>query len=102
MTLCYLACQMTDPVGVAEAKRRFSDLLDRVAAGEQIVVTRRGQPAVVLARPGDKPASDARPAPAGFASLAGALSDVEGLDEMLAEARTARRQAKDRPAADLG
>lgn len=37
---------MTDPVGVAEAKRRFSELLDRVAGGEHIVVARRGRPAV--------------------------------------------------------
>ncbi|MGI8730428.1 MAG: type II toxin-antitoxin system Phd/YefM family antitoxin [Solirubrobacteraceae bacterium] len=93
---------MTDTVGVAEAKRHFSDLLDRVAAGEQIVVTRRGRPAVVLAPPSGGPATEARPAPAGFAAIAGALADVNDLDTMLDDARTARARAKDRPAPDLG
>jgi prevent-host-death family protein len=32
-------------VTLAEAKRRLSELLDRVAAGEEVVITREGQPA---------------------------------------------------------
>lgn len=31
-------------VGVFEAKTRLSELLERVAAGEEITITRRGQP----------------------------------------------------------
>ena len=31
-------------VSVAEARARFSELLDKVEAGETVVITRRGQP----------------------------------------------------------
>lgn len=35
-------------VGVGEAKARLSELLDRVEAGDRVVVTRRGTPIAVL------------------------------------------------------
>jgi prevent-host-death family protein len=92
---------MTD-MGVAEAKRRFSELLDRVADGERIVVERRGRPAVVLVSPDDDVASGARPAPAGFASLAGSLAKLPELDEILRDVAEARRDASDRPGPELG
>jgi len=87
---------MGQPLGVAEAKRRFSELLDRVAAGERIVVARHGRPAVVLVPPAEEQASGARPAPAGFASLAGALADWNGLDEATGDMNDVRRKARDR------
>ncbi|MEY2442182.1 MAG: Antitoxin Phd YefM, type toxin-antitoxin system [bacterium] len=92
---------MTD-IGVAEAKRRFSELLDRVAGGERIVVERRGRPAVVLVPPYEEAASGARPAPIGFASLAGALAELPELDEILRDITAARTGATDRPGPDLG
>jgi antitoxin (DNA-binding transcriptional repressor) of toxin-antitoxin stability system len=33
-------------VSVAEARARFSELLDRAEAGETVVITRRGEPVV--------------------------------------------------------
>lgn len=50
-------------VGMHEAKTNLSNLVERAEGGEEIVITRRGEPAVRLvpARSGD-----------GFASLAGA------------------------------
>jgi prevent-host-death family protein len=36
-------------VGAFEVKTRLSELLDRVAAGEQITITRHGAPVAVLA-----------------------------------------------------
>ncbi|HWL64180.1 MAG TPA: type II toxin-antitoxin system prevent-host-death family antitoxin [Steroidobacteraceae bacterium] len=39
-------------VGVFEAKTRLSELLERVAAGEEITITRRGQPVARLVAPG--------------------------------------------------
>jgi prevent-host-death family protein len=36
------------PVNVAEAKRRFSELLDRAAKGERITICRRNQPIAEL------------------------------------------------------
>jgi prevent-host-death family protein len=89
-------------IGVAEAKRRFSELLDRVADGERIVVERRGRPAVVLVPPHDEAASGARPAPVGFAALAGALAELPELDEILRDVAAARAASTDRPAPDLG
>lgn len=39
---------MTKPVDVHEAKTHLSRLLDDVAGGEEVVITRRGEPAVRL------------------------------------------------------
>jgi prevent-host-death family protein len=53
-------------VGVAEAKKHFSELLGRVAyAGERIVISKRGKPMAVLAPPYE-------------VSREGHLSEVEG------------------------
>jgi len=91
-----------ESVGTAEAKRRFSELVDRVAGGERIVVSRRGRPAVALVPPTadilDRPGAP----PAGLASLAGALGDWEELDTTVEEIYAARRGSRDRPAPDLG
>ena len=43
---------MINRVNVAEAKRRFSDLLGRVAYGkERVIITRRGRPMAILIPP---------------------------------------------------
>ena len=39
-----------ETVGVTEAKERWSELLDRVAQGEKITITRHGVPAGMLLR----------------------------------------------------
>jgi len=45
---------VTQEVNVAEAKRRFSDLLGRVAyGGETVLITRRGRPMARLVPPGE-------------------------------------------------
>lgn len=84
-------------IGVADAKRRFSELLDRVDRGERIVIARRGRPAVALVPPGQDLDRDRRSAPAGFAVLAGALADWDELDDAIAAIEGARRGARDRP-----
>jgi prevent-host-death family protein len=70
-------------VGMHEAKTNLSKLVERAEGGEDIVITRRGEPAVRLvpARQGD-----------GFASLAGAWEgrlrigdDFDELPDELAE-----------------
>jgi prevent-host-death family protein len=38
------------PVGIYDAKRRFSQLVDRAAAGEDILVSRNGKPLVRITR----------------------------------------------------
>lgn len=89
-------------LSVADAKRRFSELLDRVASGERLVVTRRGKPAVALVPPDAIPVGVPNGAPTGFAALAGCLADVEGFDETMREVVASRQSAGDRPAPDLG
>jgi prevent-host-death family protein len=89
-------------VGTSEAKRRFSELVDRVGEGERFLVSRRGSPAVVLAPPTPELLRDQGPPPAGLAAIAGALSEWDGLDELVAEIYAARRASADRPAPDLG
>jgi prevent-host-death family protein len=88
-------------IGVAEAKRQFSALLDRVQGGERLVITRRGKPVVSLVPPGDDLADGPMPSPTGFAALAGALADWDDLDEIVGEIRAARAKAKDRAAPEL-
>jgi len=92
---------MTQPVGVAEAKRRFSELLDRVGDGERIVVARHGRPAVVLVPPDEELLRRAGPAPTGFAAIAGALDEVDDLESIVRDIYADRRDAADRPAPSL-
>lgn len=39
---------MTMTVGVFEAKTKLSELLDKVAAGEEVIITKRGVPVAYL------------------------------------------------------
>jgi prevent-host-death family protein len=76
---------MTEVVSVAEAKRRFSELIDRVARGERFVVTRRGKPVLALVAPSDATAVRESPKKRGFLALMGVLDGVEGADEWYEE-----------------
>ncbi len=51
-----------DKISVAETKARLSELLDRAAAGEEIVVTRSGKPIARIA-----PLAEQAPRPFGVA-----------------------------------
>lgn len=42
---------MAQTLSVSEARASLPDLLDRVAAGEEITVTRHGRPVAVVVRP---------------------------------------------------
>jgi antitoxin (DNA-binding transcriptional repressor) of toxin-antitoxin stability system len=88
-------------MGVAEAKRRFSELIDRIDEGERFVVSRRGRPAVVLAPPTPDAMRGAAQRPIGLAAVAGALADWDDLDETVHDIYAARRKSRDRAAPDL-
>jgi prevent-host-death family protein len=45
-------------VGVAEARRRFSELLDRAIRGERVEVARRGEVVAVIGPPVADPSSE--------------------------------------------
>lgn len=47
--------------------------------------------------PDEEPGRDARPAPTGFAAMAGALADCSELDHIVDEIYAERRKAADRP-----
>lgn len=88
----------TKTIAVAEAKRRFSELIERVQAGERFVVSRRGKPVVALVSPELAATGDDRAAPVGVAPFVGALADWEDLEDVVAEIYRARRKARSRPA----
>jgi prevent-host-death family protein len=87
-------------LGIAEAKKRFSELVDRVRLGERFVVCRRGKPAVALVSP--KEALE-RPQtrPLGLSAVAGALADWDELEEVVEEIYATRKRARDRSVPDF-
>lgn len=86
-------------LGVAEAKARFSELIERVARGERVVVSRRGRPVLALIRPEDVQPRPSRPA--GLLAVAGALADWDDLPAVTQKIYAARRRARDRAAPEL-
>ena len=91
---------MAETLSVAEAKRRFSELIERVRTGERFLVARRGRPAVALVPPDQLPGTDDLK-PVGLAAVAGALAEWEALDDVVREIYEARRRARDRAAPDV-
>jgi prevent-host-death family protein len=77
-------------VTALEAKTRFGELLDRVARGEEIVITRHEKPVARMVPEGDRKLADIQQAAAGLRQLQedirhrtrgkGRLTDVEVLD----------------------
>ena len=47
-------------IGLYEARTHFSELLDQVARGKQILITRRGKPAALLSPPPAETNKDVR------------------------------------------
>lgn len=47
-------------VGVLEAKNRLSELIEAAQRGEEVVITKRGEPAVTLSPVGNETARKAR------------------------------------------
>lgn len=64
---------------VAEAKNNLSKLIQEVESGEEIVITRRGNPVAMLTQP---PAKRHKPR---FGSLAGKIKLTEGWDAPMSE-----------------
>jgi len=91
---------MAETLSVAEAKRRFSELIERVRHGERIIVARRGKPAVALVAP-EPPDDRHRARPLGLAAVAGALADWQELEAVVEEIYAERLRARDRRAPRL-
>lgn len=86
-------------LGVAEAKRDFASLIERVQGGEEVIVCRRGRPVLRLSEP--KAGSEGRQRPAGLASVAGAMSDWQELSSVVDEAYRLRSKETVREVPDL-
>ncbi|HEV8229383.1 MAG TPA: type II toxin-antitoxin system prevent-host-death family antitoxin [Candidatus Limnocylindria bacterium] len=84
---------------MAEAKRRFSELIERVGRGERFLISRRGKPALALVPASEGGATQTRPL--GLAAVAGALADWNEIDAVVAEIYAARRCSKERTAPEL-
>lgn len=91
---------MTEVLNVAEAKRRFSELIDRVGRGERFVVARRGKPVLALV-PAHEAERETRE-PRGLLSFVGALGD-EGDEfyEIMMDVYRSRRKARGRPVPEI-
>lgn len=92
---------MGQGLNVAEAKKKFSELLARVAfKGERFVITRRGKPMAALVGLEDlavlEEQGDRLLEPQGLSAAAGALADYEGFEETMTEVYRSRRQAAGR------
>jgi antitoxin (DNA-binding transcriptional repressor) of toxin-antitoxin stability system len=90
----------SEVLGVAEAKRRFSELIGRIGEGEHFVVARRGRPVLALVPPTVEAARKPN-SPRGLAAVAGALADWEDLDDVVGEIYAHRRRARDRAVPEL-
>ena len=91
---------ISNTLGVAETKSRFSELIERVRHGERFLVSRRGRPVLALVPPDQAVLPGSRPT--GLAAIAGALEEWMELPEIVDEIYASRRRARDRAAPDLG
>ncbi|HET9288249.1 MAG TPA: type II toxin-antitoxin system prevent-host-death family antitoxin [Gaiella sp.] len=83
--------------GVADTKRNFAEILDRVSEGEQVIVSRRGRPvAAIVPVPADQEDS-----PLGLAAFAGALAGRDELDQVVAGVVATRSVAREREAPEV-
>ena len=91
---------MTEQIGVADAKRRFAELADRVGNGESFLIVNRGRPVLALVPPQRLGEDEVRPV--GLAAFAGALAgEWDTVEDDMEEIIAARQDVADRPAPDL-
>ena len=92
---------MTNILGVAEAKKRLSELMSRVAyRGERFIIERRGRRMAALVSAEDLDRLQEEPvAPRGLLAALGAWADFEELDQVVSEIYKQREHAQDRTVA---
>jgi len=89
-------------ISVAEAKRRFADVLGTVRyRGERYVVERNGTPMAALVPVTDLQDTDVAARQPGFLALVGAFEDEPRYAESLVDAVRDRRTQRSRPAPRL-
>ena len=90
---------MASTLGVGEAKKRFSELMSRVAYKEErFLIERRGKPMVALVSAEDLERLEREPsAPKGLLAAVGAWADYEELDQVVEEIYRQREESRGRP-----
>jgi prevent-host-death family protein len=81
-------------VGAYEAKTHLSDLLERVAGGERIVITKHGVPVAVLQPPEPAPRKDVKQAIADLRAFRNSLRET-GVTATRAEIRKWIEEGRD-------
>lgn len=91
---------MSKNLGVAEAKKRFSELVGRIVhKGERFIVERKGKPVMAMVSLEDLQKLEQIPEKKmskGVLAAIGAWEDFEDLDKVIAEIYRARAEAMDR------
>lgn len=91
------------PIGVAEAKRRFADVLGTVRyKNERYVVERNGTPMAALVPLSDLTSGAEPPEHSGFLALVGAFDEAPEYADSLTEVVRSRRVQRSRPAPRIG
>jgi prevent-host-death family protein len=90
---------MTETMNVADAKKRLSELMSRVAYNnERFLVQRRGKPMAALVSAEDLLILEQQKAPVrGLLSAAGACADFDDFELMIENIYVQRGRAEDRP-----
>ena len=96
---------MSQAIGVAEAKRRFSELMSKTLyKGERFIIERKGKPVAAMVSVDDLKQLEAGTQPTekkGMLAAVGAWSDYRKLDDVVADIYEARGRASDRPVKKL-
>src|SRR5438128_1883499 len=100
MTMCAGGCAMARAMSVAEAKSRFSELVNRASYGrERFLIRKRGKPvgAIVSAEDLERlEAAEPRGRPGGALATVGALAEFEEWEGLVDEVVRGRAQQRDR------
>ena len=84
-----------ESVTALEAKTRFGQLLERVAQGEEVIITRHEKPVARLVPEGRRNKESVRAAVAGLLELRGKISDRnQGKPKLTAAPMTSRKNSK--------
>lgn len=90
------------PIGVADAKRRFADVLGAVRyRGERFVVERNGTPMAAVVPISEVEGAAEQTARPGFLALVGAFEDGADYADSLVDVVRSRRTQRSRPAPRL-
>ena len=89
---------MDEKMNVAEAKKKFSELLARTAYnGERFIINRRGKPMAVLIGLDDfallEQQIHSSEKPKGLLSAAGALAEFDGFEDIMSDVYRSRRES---------